>query len=343
MILVGDIGGTKTHLALLSSSQTQWLIQFVATYPSNNYASLERLIQHFLTQAQPQQAIQAAGFGVAGPVIQSKGQLNNLPWIITVAQLQQQLQTEKIFLINDLEAIGWGILHLPPTKLIALNPTAIIQPGNKALIAAGTGLGEGLLYWDGNQFHVIASEGGHANFAPRDQREIELLRYWQQQFAHVSYEQILSGPGLFNIYQFLLKQGGYGEEPAWLTQQLNQADPSAVIAEMGLTGSNELCVQSLDMLVSIYGAEAGNLALKFMALGGVYLGGGIAPKIIAKLQEGTFMQAFTDKGRFSQLLNTIPVYVILDPKVGLWGAAGYTLQQAYSLDSISLVISDSNA
>ena len=342
MILVGDIGGTKTHLALFSSNQTRWLIQFVATYPSNNYTSLEKLIQHFLAQAQPQQAIQAAGFGVAGPVIQGKCQLTNLAWLITVAQLQRQLQTEKIFLINDIEAIGLGIPHLPPTQLVALNPTAIIQPGNRALIAAGTGLGEGLLYGDGNQFHAIASEGGHVNFAPRNQREIELLHYWQQQVTHVSYEQVLSGPGLFNIYQFL-KQRGYGEEPAWLTQQLAQADPSAIIAEMGLTNNNKLCVQALNMLVSIYGAEAGNLALKFMALGGVYLGGGIAPKIVTKLQEGIFMSAFTDKGRFAQLLNTIPVYVILDPKVGLWGAAGYTLQQAYSLDSVALVIDESNA
>jgi glucokinase len=342
MILVGDIGGTKTHLALFSSSKTQWLVQFEATYPSKNYASLEEVIQHFLAQAKPQQAIQAAGFGVAGPVIQAQCKITNLPWIITVAQLQQQLPTTKIFLINDLESIGLGIPHLPPDKLIALNPTATIQPGNQAIIAAGTGLGESLLYWDGNQFHSIASEGGHVNFAPRDQREMELLHYWQQQLAHVSYEHVLSGPGLFNIYQFL-KHSGYGEEPAWLTQQFNQSDPSAVIAEMGLSNNNKLCVQALDMLVSIYGAAAGNLALKFMALGGVYLGGGIAPKIVAKLQEGTFMRAFTDKGRFAQLLNTIPVYVILDPKVGLWGAAGYTIHKAYSLDSVSLVINDCHA
>lgn len=339
MILVGDIGGTKTHLALFSSSKTQWLVQFEAIYPSKNYASLAAVIQHFLRQAKPQHAIQAAGFGVAGPVIQAQCQITNLPWIITVAQLQQQLSTTKIFLMNDLESIGLSIPYLPPNKLIALNPAATIQPGNKALIAAGTGLGEGLLYWDGNQFHAIASEGGQVNFAPRDQREMELLHYWQQQLTHVSYEHVLSGPGLFNIYQFL-KHSGYGEEPAWLTQQLNQLDPSAVIAEVGLNHNNQLCVQALDMLVSIYGAAAGNLALKFMALGGVYLGGGIAPKIITQLQEGIFMRAFTDKGRFTQLLNTIPVYVILDPKAGLWGIARYTIHQAYSSDFVSLVIND---
>jgi glucokinase len=176
------------------------------------------------------------------------------------------------------------------------------------------------LHWEGNRFGPVASEGGHADFAPRNEIEIELLRYLLNRFSHVSYERVLSGPGLFNIYRFL-KESGYGEEPPWLAEKLRQGDPSAAISEAALAHQNELCVKALDMFVSLYGAEAGNLALKVMAVSGVYVGGGIAPKIIAKLRDGTFLSAFTDKGRLSPLLEAIPVRVILNPKTALYGAA----------------------
>lgn len=333
MILAGDIGGTKTNLALFTLESGHWITPFEATYPSQNYSGLESLVDDFLKQAQVHHRIEAAGFGVAGPVVGTRCVTTNLPWTITIPNLQKQLECEKVFLINDLEAMSASIPILSQNELVSLNPNSSTQTGNVALIAAGTGLGEALLYWDGEQFRSVASEGGHADFAPRNDRQMGLWHYWQQRLAYVSYESLLSGPGLLRIYQFL-KEGGYGEEPAWLSQLLNQRNSSAVIAETGLANENELCVQALEMFVAIYGAEAGNLALKFKALGGVYLGGGIAPKILDKLRGGTFMQAFLDKGRFANFLASIPVYVILNPKAGLLGAAQYVAQMGLDRPSL---------
>lgn len=320
MILAGDIGATKTLMALVDRESSLWVAEKI--YPSKNYATFEELLIDFqgvIYDILKNSPLTAACFGVAGPVVDERCETTNLPWVITVSDLRELLCCKKVFLINDLEAIGYSIPLLSQEELSPLNPNASQSTGHAALIAAGTGLGEALLYWNGEGFQVMASEGGNVDFAPRNELQIELLRYWQAQLPYVSYEHVSSGPGLLRIYQFL-RAKGYGQEPAWLSQRLQEEDPSAVIAEVALAKENELCMQALEQFVLIYGAEAGNLALKGMALGGIYLGGGIAPKILPKLHEGSFMQAFIDKGPFANLLSSIPVQVILNPKAGLLGA-----------------------
>lgn len=318
MILAGDIGGTKTHLALFAQQDSGLVIVADTIYPSKAYPSLTVIIQEFLASTNLTAVIDAACFGIAGPIIDDSCTVTNLPWTVTATELRALLHCEKVILLNDLEAIGYGIPVLTTDELVNLNPTANVQRvGNVGLIAAGTGLGEAALYWDNQQLHPSASEGGNVDFAPRNELQIDLLRYLMHHFTHVSYQQVLSGPGLFNIYQFL-RDSGRGVEPAWLTERLNCEDPSAVISSMA--SENTLCAQALDLFVSIYGAEASNLALKLMAIGGIYVGGGIAPKILDKLRDGTFMRGFTDKGYFTNLVAAIPVYVILNPKVGLLGA-----------------------
>ncbi len=352
MILAGDIGGTKSNLALFTIEGEGLTPHRVGvrltplverTFSSREYASLEDVVHEFLSGPAVKKSlsggerrdavdrIEVACLGVAGPVVEDRCETPNLPWVIRTSALKRALGLEVVELINDLEATGYGIPTLRSEELITLNEAAPRQ-GHAALIAAGTGLGEALLYWDGDSFRPTASEGGHADFAPRNAVEIELLRYLLDRFPHVSYERVLSGPGLFNIYKFL-RDTGYGEEPPWLTEKLGEAespiqnatvgavDPGAIISEAALAQRSELCVQALDLFVSVYGAEAGNLALKFVAVSGVYVGGGIAPKILSKLQDGTFMKAFTDKGRLSPLVESIPVRVILNPKTALYGAA----------------------
>ncbi len=328
MILAGDVGGTKSNLALFAIEGGRLSPIVEQTLPSHDYAGLEDLTREFLRQVTSQSPsvpidqISAVCFGVAGPVVGERCETPNLPWTIRVQTLRQALGFQVVTLVNDLEATGYGIPSLGRNEFITLNEGSLSEKGNAALIAAGTGLGEAMLYWDRQDFIPIASEGGHADFAPRTPLEIEMLRYLLARLGRVSYERVLSGPGLFNIYSFL-KDAGHGEEPAWLTEQLQYGDPSAVIGKAALANQNELCVKALDIFVSIYGAEAGNLALKVKAVGGVYIGGGIAPKIIDKLRDGTFMKAFTDKGRLSPLLEAIPVRVILNPKTALYGAARF--------------------
>jgi glucokinase len=331
MILAGDIGGTKTNLALFTTEGNILQPVIEHTFPSKDYAGLEEVVQEFLSQSnkrqiEPDDPITDACFGVAGPVVEGRCTASNLPWIVTTQGLKQALDLEAVQLINDLEATGYGIPTLRRSELITLNEGSPTSDGHAVLIAAGTGLGEAMLYWDGKEFKPIASEGGHADFAPRSELEIELLRYLLKYFARISYERVLSGPGLLNIYHFL-KDSGYGEEPAWLAEKLKHNDPGTVISEAALADGSvpntrcELCVKSLDLFVSIYGAEAGNMALKFMAGKGVYVGGGIAPRILSKLCDGTFMRAFTHKGRLSPLVEATPVYIILNPKTALYGAA----------------------
>jgi glucokinase len=226
-------------------------------------------------------------------------------------------------LLNDLEAAAYGIFTLQPGELLPLNKGTPRRPGNKVLIAAGTGLGEATLYDDGHDYHPLASEGGHGDFAPRDETEIGLLRYLIEKFGHVSYERVVSGPGLANIYEFLRDRGRM-EEPGWLKEKIAAAeDRSATISQEGLAGSAAICVKALDLFVSVYGAEAGNLALRGKATGGVYIGGGIAPKIVTKIKDGTFMRAFLDKGRYQDFLSPVPVRVVLNSQSALQGAAYY--------------------
>ena len=242
-----------------------------------------------------------------------------MPWVIESKRLADELQIDKALLINDLEATGWGVGALPPEHLVSLNQVSH-SPGNQALIAAGTGLGEAGLYWDGTRHHVFASEGGHCDFAPQDDFQVELFQYLRGRFDHVSYERVLSGPGLVNVFDFL-RDTGKGKPPDWLIAEMVESDAAAAISEAGLSGSSPMCEQALDIFVSVFGAETGNLALKIKAVGGVFLAGGIAPKFLPKLASSNFLQAFLNKGRLRRLLEIMPLKVITDDKLALLGAA----------------------
>jgi glucokinase len=321
MLLAGDIGGTKTNLAVFSS-ETGWRKPFAeATYASINYTDLESLVREFL--AQHDFTIDRASFGVAGPVVAGHASITNLPWMMDEQQLQQSLHIPSVRLTNDLDAIAHSVPHLDAQDLYVLNKGQAIPAGAIAVIAPGTGLGEAFLIWDGSQYKTHTSEGGHADFAPANSFQVELLRYLMVRFPHVSFERLCSGKGIPNIYDYL-KDSGYAEQPQWLAEQLAATqDRSPVIVNNALDEENacELCVATLNAFVSILAAEASNLALKVLATGGVYIGGGIPPRILSYLQNNQFMQAFTHKGRLTPLLTQMPVHVILNPKVALLGAA----------------------
>lgn len=318
MILAGDIGGTNTRLAYARVDGGRLRLVAEGTFPSREHRSLEAVLAQFMSVHRL--PVAQACFGVAGPVRNGRCEATNLPWVVDSRQVASQLGLEKALVINDLEANAYGIPALEPKDFTVLNEGGPDATGNAVLIAAGTGLGEAGLYWDGAQHRPFASEGGHATFAPRNDLEMDLLRYLLGKYAHVSYERVLSGPGLLNIYTFL-RDTGRAEEPAWLAERMRGDDPPAVITQVALQGKSALCVQALDLFVSLYGAEAGNLALKVLATGGLFVGGGIAPKIIRKLKESTFMAAFTAKGRMKPLLDAMPVRVILNDKTALLGAA----------------------
>ena len=318
MILAGDVGGTKTGLALFDVRDGELTLVREAALPSREFAAFEAAVARFLAGA-PRGAVEAACFGVAGPVVNGRGFTTNLPWVLDETTLSVEIPAKRVRLLNDLEAGGHGVLALGPSSLTTLQPGAA-RSGNMVLVAAGTGLGEALLIWDGERHHVVATEGGHADFAPRTDLEVELLRFLRQEFGRVSYERVLSGPGLFNIYRFLRDTGGV-PEPAWLRDRMEREDPSAVVSDVALAGGHPHCVQALGMFASIYGAEAGNVALKALAVGGVFIGGGIGPKIRPKLIDGTFVTAFCDKGRFATLMASIPVSLVVEPRAALLGAA----------------------
>ena len=321
LILAGDIGGTKTHLALFSQQGEQLETAIKKTFPSKEYSGLEPVLKEFL--ADYQASVGRACFGIAGPVVEGQVKTPNLPWVVNAAKLAATCKLSSVALLNDLEAAAYGIFTLQSQELLSLNEGIPRRPGNMVLIAAGTGLGEATLYDDGRDYHPSASEGGHADFAPRNETEIDLLRYLIKKFGRVSYERVVSGPGLANIYGFL-RDGGRIEEPEWLKEKIAAAeDISAAIAQEALAGSCAICVKTLDLFVSVYGAEAGNLALRGKATGGVYIGGGIAPKIVDKIKDGTFMRAFVDKGRYRDFLSAMPVRVILNDQAALQGAAFY--------------------
>lgn len=318
MFLAGDIGGTKTNLACFGVEGKHLSSVAAGSFSSREHASLDEIVRQFMSVHHLR--VKHACFGIAGPVRHGRCEAMNLAWVVDARQLAGELGIATVTLINDLEANAYGIAALEPKDFVVLNEGAPDGQGNAAVIAAGTGLGEAGLYWDGKQHRAFACEGGHADFAPRNALEIDLLRYLLTQFGHVSYERVLSGPGLYNIYKFL-RDTGRGEEPVWLSEEMRQHDPSAAISRAALEGSCVLCVQALHLFVALYGAKAGNLALTIMAAGGVFVGGGIAPKIIEKLTDGTFMAAFTAKGRMKPVLEAMPVRVILNDKTALLGAA----------------------
>jgi glucokinase len=317
ILLAGDIGGTKTCLALFSVTKGHFHSLYEKTFLSENYKGLEDILRDFLKK---DKKIHAACLGVAAPVTGRIIRFTNLPWMIDTQLLQKEFSIRKLEIINDLVANAYGISVLRKNDFKVLN-TGKIRKGNAALLSAGTGLGEAILFWDGKRHIPSPSEGGHAEFAPKNKLEIELLQYLADRFRHVSYERVLSGEGLFHIYQFLKASKKFGKEPNWLSEMMEQGDPAAVISEEARLKKNRLCVMTLDIFTSIYGAAAGNLALHVMAIGGVYIGGGIAPKIIWKLKGGTFMKAFKDKGRYADFVAQIPVKVIMNERAALMGAA----------------------
>ena len=318
MILAGDIGGTNTRLAFFEGTPDRLRPMEIEIFPSAHFAGPAEIVRRFLEIHK--HAVEAACFGLPGAVVNGRVETTNLPWVVDSRHLSAELGLERVQLINDLYANAQGIALLADSDLVVLNPGVPNATGNRALISAGTGLGEAGLFADAQgAYHPFPSEGGHADFAPRNDVEMELLRYLLGRFEHVSYERVLSGPGLYNLYQFL-RDTGRGEEPTWLAEQIAQGDPPATISKSALEGTSEICVQALDMFVSLYGAEAGNLALKMLATGGVYVGGGIAPKIIRKLSSTIFMKSFTAKGRSSGVLKEIPVRVITNDKTALLGA-----------------------
>ena len=330
MILAGDVGGTKTHVGCLTADGGKLSLVAQESFPSGDYPGLEVIVERFLA-AHPCR-VSSVCFGVAGPVEQGRCHTTNIPWVVDAQSLRRALGCKAAWLINDLEAMAYGLLTLPRSAFVTLNAGQARSHGTIAVIAAGTGLGEAALVWDGERYRAVASEGGHADFAPRNELQIELLRHLMKRFGRVSYERILSGPGKVSIYRFL-KEAGYGKEPAWLATRLAQGDPSPVISEMALNGRSALCAKALALFVSVYGAEAGNLALKYLPHGGVYVGGGIAPTILPFLQDGTFLQAFSQKGRMSPLLSAMPVRVILEPRTPLFGAAHYAMLQGTGVRS----------
>jgi len=321
LVLAGDIGGTKTNLALFSVHGERLRSETFRSFPSKRYSGLEPVLQEFL--AGDKHTVDAACFGIAGPVVEGKVKTPNLPWMVDSGELSRSLKLDSVSLLNDLEAAAYGIFTLENDEFCTLNQGTMRHSGNKALIAAGTGLGQSILYDDGHHFRPLASEGGHADFAPRNELEIDLLRYLMGRFSHVSYERVLSGPGFFNIYRFFRESRGL-EEPKWLTERLAAGDDhSAVVTKAALANEAEICVKTLELFVSVYGAEAGNLALRAKSVRGLYVGGGIAPKILEKLKDGTFMRAFGDKGRYADLLAAVPVQVVLNEQTALRGAAYY--------------------
>jgi glucokinase len=326
VILAGDVGGTKTVVALFENGSAGLRSVRDATFPSADHTSLEEIVARFL-DAGPASSIETTCFGVAGPVIAGRVTTTNLPWKVDETSLARATGARRAKLLNDLEAMAYGMLGLGDDDFAVLSPGAgATATGNAVVIAAGTGLGQALLVWDGERHVPVATEGGHASFAPRSEQEVELLRFLGAEFGgHVSYERLLSGPGLHNLYRFLRASGGE-PEPAWLAERMRAEDPSAVIGEVGIAGRDPVCAACVELFASIYGAQAGNLALTVLALGGVFVGGGIAPKLLPVLQGGAFVRAFTDKGRFSRLLEGIPVRVSLNPRTPILGAARFAAQ-----------------
>ncbi len=317
-VLAGDVGGTNTRLALFEGEAERLELSVIEVFPSREFVNLDAIVRKFMKSTGARADF--ACFGVAGPVKEGICEAPNLAWVVDSTELAKDLGLESVALINDLEANAYGIDVLGEDDFTVLNSGAAVPGGNRALISAGTGLGEAGLHWLGDRYRPVPTEGGHADFSPRNKLETELLLYLLKRYERVSYERVVSGPGIFNIYSFL-RDTGRCEEPGWLAELLREEDPPAVISRVALEGRSELCMQALDLFVSLYAAEAGNLALRFLATGGLFVGGGIAPRIIEKLKGPSFMTSFVAKGRMKSLLEAIPVCVILNDQAALLGAA----------------------
>jgi glucokinase len=328
VILAGDIGGTKCNLALYEIDGNAHRQIFKERYESREFPTFEEVISKFLldaranTQITRAHAIEAAGFGVAGPIIDRRVKATNLPWIVDASALSAKLGTRHVVLLNDLEATAYSLAHMAPSDLSILNRGVPSPQSTQAVLAAGTGLGEAILFWDGNKHTVAGTEGGHTDFAPRTEQEIELLRFMKKHNEFASVELILSGRGFHTIHSFL--------DPSVIHPSFEgpEADAAPEITRLALAGQCPVCVQTLDLWVSMYGAEAGNLALKVLARGGVWVAGGIAVKIRKKMEDGAFFRAFCEKEKFAALLAQIPIHLVLNEEAPLIGAMSRAVQAA---------------
>jgi glucokinase len=318
VILAGDVGGTKCNLALFAEKSGKLTLVFKQRFPSKDFAKFDFIAKEFARTAAAHlnsDKIEAAGFGIAGPVINNRVRATNLPWTVDAAVLSEELGVKQVTLLNDLGAWGHSIEYLAPEEFCVLNVGTPEPGGTRALLAAGTGLGQSILVSDGGRYRVVPSEGGHSDFAPHTEQQIELLRFMKRRYPQVSWELILSGRGFRTLHEFLAP---HVKHPSFDDPD---ADPAPEITKNGLTKACPVCVEALNLWTEIYGAEAGNLALKVLALGGVYVAGGIAVKILDKMKDGTFFRAFKDKWHFENLLKNIPVSIILSEHAPLLGAA----------------------
>lgn len=324
MYLVGDIGGTKTNIVALEEDGYKTV--FEQSFPSKDYESLRSIVKKVVDENGFN--ISGACFGVAGPVKNNRCEATNLPWVIDGKKIAEVLSIDEsmVHLLNDLEAAAYGIECLKEEDFFTLNPGAPIENGTRCLVSAGTGLGESIIPYSENGYKPIPTEGGHTDFAPTSKIEIELLQFLMDKYGRVSYERILCGPGLQNAYEFFNKRSSQ-DISAWLQDRIKNEDPAAVISEVGISKKDEACEKAIDLFVTVYGSEAGNMALKSLSTGGVYIGGGIAPKILDKIKEGAFMKSFTNKGRLSVMVSQMPVKIILNDKHPLLGCANYLSKQ----------------
>jgi glucokinase len=320
-ILAGDVGGTKTNLALYLGERGTLRRSSLRSFPSGRYPDLESILAKFLA-GKP--GVSVACIGVAGPVVSGRSKVTNLPWVVERESVRSAIGAKRVFLINDLQATAFAVPFLPEKSLAVLQRGEAEPRGTVAVLAAGTGLGAAFLVWDGTGYLPVASEGGHADFAPRNEREIRLLQYLQSRHGRVSVERVVSGRGLHAIYRFLREAEGMAESEG-VEARLAAEDPPRVITQEGLSGRSGACGEALRVFASLYGAQAGNLALQVMATGGVVLGGGVAPAILPVLSEKPFLESFLSKGRFREFLSRVPVRVIRDDKAALLGAAHYAI------------------
>jgi glucokinase len=318
LYLAADIGGTKTNVGLFVPGKKRPRLQDLETYASEDAGNFEMILERFVEERAP--SVAGACFGIAGPVVNGRSKATNLPWEVSERGIRDHFQWNDVRLVNDLEATANSIPALNQDQIYRLNRVRVRKDGNIGIVAPGTGFGEALLVRQGGDFRVVPSEGGHVDFAPNTEEEVSLWCYLREQWGHVSVERVLSGPGLASIYRWLKDSGRY-QEPGWLAKQMETADPAPVITKTALENRIPLCRKAMEHFVSILGAVSANLALTAMTFGGIYLGGGIPPKILPLLREDTFLQAFTHKGRFKGFMEKIPVMVILDSRAALLGAA----------------------
>lgn len=332
MVIAADVGGTNTKVGFARVEAGRPVLLERHVYPSQEYPALEAIVEEFLARPALERhaaAIKAACFAVAGPVDQGRAKLTNLPWQLDEAAIARRFGLPHVRIINDFAAAGLGVSHLAPDDLLTLQTGAPEDRSQRIIVGAGTGLGVALLDWDEEGYEVHASEAGHMDFAPTDARQDALLAHLRQAFPRVSYERVVCGAGLTRIFCFIEETEGTRPSQE-LKDAMSTGDPARAITDFALNGKDETAMRALDLFVTAYGAFAGNIALAMLARGGVYVAGGIAPKIAAKLEDGTFMRAFTAKGRFSRLLGSMPVHVVMNEHVGLYGALAEAARLARS-------------